>query len=226
METGMESFKGKLDALHGNLTTWQEKHDGRLRETDARLLIIEQKITAPTGGGGGGNGETKVAPRDPKTNIPILGREHKMLDNLPGERRGLDGGRYFKGLITGNWEGAGEEHKAFSELSGGAGGYTLPLEIAAQFIDFARNASACIRAGATTYPMTGSSLRVPVLIQDLVASWKQELADVQDAGGELDKYDAVPKTLAGATLISVELFEDAPQLFQFLATAFGRSMGQ
>jgi HK97 family phage major capsid protein len=208
---------GKIDKLVKDFT-----------EVNSRLLCIEQKLTAPRGGGvgNGGNGETKAAPRDPQTGIPILGREHKMLENLPGERKGLDAGRYFRGLITGFWEGAGEEHKAFSELSGGAGSYALPLEISAQFIDFARNASACVRAGATTYPMTGSSLRIPVLVQDLVASWKQELADVQDAGGELDKHDAVPKTLAGSALISVELFEDAPSLFQFLAGAFGRSMGQ
>jgi HK97 family phage major capsid protein len=194
---------------------------------DARFLAIEQKLTAPRGGAGnGGNGETKAAPRDPQTGIPILGREHKMLDNLPGERKGLDAGKYLRGLITGNWEQAGEERKAFSESSGSAGSYALPVEISAQFIDFARNASQCVRAGATTYPMTGSTLRIPVLVQDLVATWKQELADIQDAGGALDKHDAVPKTLVGTALISVELFEDAPGLFAFLGDAFGRSMGQ
>ena len=130
------------------------------------------------------------------------------------------------GVITNDWAGAAEERKTFSELTGPAGQYALPLEVSAQFIDFARNASACVRAGAITYPMNQSTLRIPVLSQDLVSSWKQELADVQDVGGQIDKHDAAAHTLAGSALVSVELFEDAPGLVAFLQSAWGRSMGQ
>jgi HK97 family phage major capsid protein len=206
----------KIGGIEEGLRTFIGEHK-------ARLLAIEQRMTAPRVGDDTPS-EVK-APIDPQTKMPILGRQHKMWDNLP-EKRGLDAGKYFKGLITGSWEGAPEERKSFDEATGAAGAYVLPLEIAAQFIDFARNASACVRAGATTYPMMGNSLRVPVLTQDLTATWKAELADIQDAGGMLDKHDAVPKTLAGTVLVSVELFEDAPSLFAFLQGAFGRSMGQ
>ena len=220
MTTSLESMEDALKSFIG-------RHDKERSELKARMLTMEQHITAPSLQGVDTGSETKtMAPRDPQTGMPILGRQHKMVDNLPGEKRGLDAGRYFKGLLTGSWEGAPEERKSFNEASGAAGAYVLPLEIAAQFIDFARNASACVRAGATTYPMTGNSLRIPVLTQDLTASWKAELDDIDDAGGMLDKHDAAPKTLAGTALVSVELFEDAPALFNFLQGAFGRSMGQ
>jgi HK97 family phage major capsid protein len=226
MPTVDEHF-GKLE---GELKSFIGRNSKANAEQDLRLIAIEQRLTAPTGLGGSdtihSDSNSGPAPKDLATGIPILGKSHRLVDNLPESKRGLDAGKFLKGFITGSWEGAPEERKRFNEASGAAGGYALPLEIAAQFIDYARNASACVRAGASTVPMTGSALRIPVLTQDMTATWKQELADIQDAGGLLEKFDAAPKTLVGTALISVELFEDAQGLFNFLQAAFGRSMGQ
>jgi HK97 family phage major capsid protein len=223
----VEELFGKLE---GELKSFVGRHSKANAEQDCRLRAIEQKLTAPSLGGSEYLPESKStgpAPKDQKTGLPILNKSHRLAENLPpGEVRGLDAGKYLRGLITNDWAGAPEERKTFSELSGASGGYTLPLEVSAQFIDFARNASACVRAGAVTYPMTQSTLRIPVLAQDLVSSWKLELADIQDVGGLIDKHDATPHTLAGSALVSVELFEDAPALVSFLQSAWGRSMGQ
>ena len=219
-----------LEAIEQELKSFIGRNDRKRSEFEARMLHVEQRLTAPTGGlsGPGTESQSKEgpAPRDQKTGLPILRKSHRLADNLPSENRGLDAGKYLRGLITNDWTGAPEERKTFSELTGAAGQYALPLEVSATFIDFARNASACIRAGAVTYPMTQATLRIPVLTQDLVSSWKQELADVEDVGGTLDKHDAAAHTLAGSALVSVELFEDAPALVSFLQNAWGRSMGQ
>lgn len=219
-----------LEAIEQELKSFIGRNDRKRSEFETRMLHIEQRLTAPTGGlsGPGTESQSKEgpAPRDQKTGLPILTKSHRLTDNLPSENRGLDAGKYLRGVITNDWAGAPEERKTFSELTGAAGQYALPLEVSATFIDFARNASACIRAGAVTYPMTQATLRIPVLTQDLVSSWKQELADVEDVGGTLDKHDAAAHTLAGSALVSVELFEDAPALVSFLQNAWGRSMGQ
>jgi len=225
------AFSEKMSSIEGSLKSFIGRNDRARAEHEARMLALEQRLTAVRGSGSGPGAESEStagpAPRDHKTGLPILTKRHRLADNLPtGESRGLDAGKYLRGLITNDWSGAPEERKTFSELTGAAGQYALPLEVSAQFIDFARNASACIAAGAVTYPLTQATLRIPVLTQDLVSSWKQELADVQDVGGTIDKHDATAHTLAGSALVSVELFEDAPALIAFLQNAWGRSMGQ
>jgi HK97 family phage major capsid protein len=225
----MPNLETTLATVEQDLKSFIGRNSRTNAEQDARLIAIEQKLTAPRGGSEylPESKSAGPAPKDQKTGLPILTKSHRLADNLPpGEVRGLDAGKYLRGVITNDWTGAVEERKTFSELTGAAGAYTLPFEVSAQFIDFARNASACVRAGAITYPMNQSTLRIPVLSEDLVSSWKQELADVQDVGGQIDKHDATPHTLAGSALVSVELFEDAPGLVAFLQSAWGRSMGQ
>jgi HK97 family phage major capsid protein len=196
-------------------------------EQKARLLIVEQALTAPNKGGTYTESKA-IAPRDAMSGMPILSKSHKFVDNMPAgfEKKGLDIGRLLKGMVTGNWTGAAEEKKSMSETSGPAGQYTLPLEISAMWIDFARAASVCVAAGANSLPLTSSTLRVPVLASDIVCSWKQELDTVPDVSPVLDKVDATAHTLAGELLVSMELFEDSAMVGDIITSAFTRSMGQ
>ena len=165
-----------FESIERDLKSFVGRHDKNQSEFSARMLAVEQRLTTNLSGSGPGSQSESTAgpaPKDQKTGLPILTKSHRLADNLPGENRGLDAGKYLRGLITNDWSGAPEERKTFSELTGAAGQYALPLEVAASFIDFARNASACIRSGAVTYPMTGATLRIPVLTQDLVSTWKQ-----------------------------------------------------
>ena len=218
-----------FESIEQELKSFIGRHDRATAETKSRLLALEQRATAPAGLGDDTGSESKtIAPRDRQSGMPILTKSHKFGDNLPAgyEKRGLDFGKMLKGMVTGNWSEAGEERKALSEASGGAGGYLLPTEVAAQWIDFARANSVCVAAGARSLPMGGSQLRIPVLSTDVVCTWKQEMADVQEVSPALDKVDATAHTLAGELIVSMELFEDAPMIGDIVQSAFSRSMGQ
>src|SRR6266853_2211543 len=99
-----------LENVEQELKSFIGRHDRATAETKSRLLAVEQRITAPRSFGDDTGSETKaIAPKDPQTGTPILSKNHRLSDNLPGEKRGLDPGKYLRGLITGSWEGAPEE---------------------------------------------------------------------------------------------------------------------
>ena len=121
-------------------------------ETSARLLVIEQHLASPGGGGRSSQSETIAetkAPIDPKSGLPVLSHKHKLLDNLPPsvERRGLDLAKFLRGCVTGNWTGAIEERKTLDETTNPSGGYLLVPELSAAFIDFMRAAKRWVEAG-------------------------------------------------------------------------------
>jgi len=197
--------------------------DRKAAEHGARLLAIEQALTAQ-GAGGASREICERAPTDAATGMPILSRKHRFADNLPAEMRSqepLDMNVLWRGILCNRWPSREcPERKALGEASGSAGGYTLPLEISAQYIDFARANSVCIQSGAQTLPMTNATLRVPVLASDPVSTWKQENAPLTDTSITLDKRDATAKTLMSWLYMSVELAEDSPLISQIVSNAF------
>jgi len=207
-----------------------EKLGATSRELSARLLTVEQSLVSRVGGGPApGSAEFgPPAPLDPATGMPILSKEHKFAGNLPrveGEQQQLDSDVMWRGILTNRWPSRDcPEKKALAESSPSGGGYTLPLPVAAMFIDLARAASVCIAAGAQTLPVESSILRIPVLAGDVACTWKQENADVNVSDVLLDKRDAVPHTLIGLLYMSLELAEDSPLIGQIVNESFARSM--
>ena len=222
----------KLSAMEVDLKDFIGRHQGKSKEVDARLLTIEQEIVGHRFVSGGSRSQEIVerALIDPSSGMPILGKSHKFADNLPHanhEQPRLDMNTLWRGILCNKWPSRDcAERKALSESSGSGGGYTLPLEVAATFIDFARANSVCIAAGAQTLPMDNATLRVPVLASDIICSWKAENADVAEVTPTLDKRDAVAHTLIGLLHMSIELAEDSPLISQIVTNAFAKSMGQ
>ena len=84
----------------------------------------------------------------------ILQKQHKLADRHPprgGEP--LDIAKALRGLLTTDWTGAEMEQRAMSVGSLPGGGYTVPAELSAMWIDMARAKAVCIAAGAGTIPM-------------------------------------------------------------------------
>jgi HK97 family phage major capsid protein len=197
------------------------------KESSMRLLAVEQRLSAPRGQGGPREDPGQKAPIDEQSGLPILTKAHKVIDNLPDgeERKGLDLGRFLRGVATGSWQGAAEERKSLDESSNATGGYLLTPELSADFIDQMRAKMVCIAAGARTIPMSTSTLRVPTLNTDITASWKAELATIATAAPDFGAVTATAHTLAGyIPLISVELFEDSDLVSQMVTQAFARNM--
>jgi len=202
----------ELKSFTTDVRTSLEKLDNQSREATARLLALEQAVVARRDFGPRNQASVEKAPRDAATGMPILGKSHKFADNLPERANGetLDLDVMWRGILTNRWPSRDcPERKALAESSPSGGGYTLPLPVAATFIDFARANSVCVAAGAQTLPIESSILRIPVLSADVAAAWKAENADITQTYPMLDKRDATPHMLAGLLYMSIELAEDS-----------------
>ena len=174
-------------------------------------------------GGPGGK-----APVDPNSGLPILGREHRMLDNMAfegGRPPHLDFGKWCRGAATGNWTDAPEEHRALT-VAGTSGGLVLPEILGAEIIDLARANVVCIQAGARTIPLSTGKATLPTLTSDVVGAWQAgENVDIATTAPVIGPTQVVTHTLACyIPQISVQLYEDAPDaLGSMLKDAFTRS---
>jgi HK97 family phage major capsid protein len=218
--------------LLDKLTSFGDAFESFKTKQNERLFAIEQRLGAPTGGPGGpGNPSPGLkAPIDPVLRTPILSKEHKLIDNLVplpggGERPKLDFGKWLKGAVTGNWDGAPEERKALT-TAGTDGALVVPDILGAEIIDLARANIVCIAAGARTVPLSTGKATLPTLLSDVVGAWQQgENVDIATTTPEIGPTDVVTHTLACyIEKVPVQLFEDATSLLgAMLSDAFIRS---
>lgn len=137
----------------------------------------------------------------------------------------LDFGRWFKGMVTNNWEGASAEFQA-SQNSGTdtGGGYLVPAPLSERVIDLARNQARTIQAGAMTVPMTSSSLTMANVTQDPTASWTAENATAAESDMAFGAIKMYAHTLVCLVRISIELIEDASNLSAVLNNAMAQAL--
>lgn len=123
--------------------------------------------------------------------------------------RGLDAGRYLRGLFTGDWSGADAERRAMAEGTLATGGYAVPSTIAAQIVDLARNKTRVLQAGATLVPMASRVVNVPVWAGDVTPAWRAENAPVVEDDAALGSVRLSARSLAAITKASLELMQDS-----------------
>jgi HK97 family phage major capsid protein len=141
------------------------------------------------------------------------------------EDTGLSFDKYVRGLVTGDWQGAERERKAYqlamSEGTATAGGHLVPTPLAGRIIDLARNQMRVMQAGATTVPMTSQTLKIARLTGEGTPAWKSENAAITDADLAFDAVTFTARTLVRLVKVSVELFEDAdPSSEDVIAQSF------
>jgi HK97 family phage major capsid protein len=150
--------------------------------------------------------------------------ETRGLPGFTPEARALSFDRLVRGLVTGDWQGADAEQRAVSESPFTAGGHMVPTPVAATVIDKARNASRVFQAGATTIPMTSSSLKYPRLVTEATPAWRNEAAAITDQAMTFDAVTFTAQTMAMLVKISLELFEDAPNADDVIANSFAQQI--
>jgi HK97 family phage major capsid protein len=128
--------------------------------------------------------------------------------------------KYLKGMVTGDWTGAGRELKAMTEGTGSAGGYLVPTLLSADLIDLARNQTRVLQAGAKVIPMANRTVDVPKWVTDPTAAWHTEDAAISPSDGVIGKITLTAQALASLTKVSRELLEDAPGIEDELRNAF------
>jgi HK97 family phage major capsid protein len=144
----------------------------------------------------------------------------KLPDGIQASE--LSFGRFVRAVVTGNWSRAQAEKRALAGASDVGGGYLVPPILSGDVIDLARNNSVCFKAGALTLPMTSSTLSIAKLTQDIVPAWKQENAPGAFADAQFGSVKLQSRTLMALASLSVELFEDAPNIEQLIETSLAK----
>jgi HK97 family phage major capsid protein len=154
----------------------------------------------------------------------FLEKSDRFIDHVPGRtNETLSLARIASGLATGNWNGKEAERAALATTPNSSGGYALPLEVLG-FVDFARDASVCVQAGARTIALDGKAT-IPVIASDPEGTWHAENAEESESDIVFEGRSLQPHTAYCALRGSVELFEDAAMLDVALTNALRGSLG-
>lgn len=99
----------------------------------------------------------------------------------------------------------------------------IPIPVAADVIDKARNFARVIQAGARTIPMTSQTLKYPRLTTDAPASSRNEAATISDQALVFDAVTFTAQSLATMVKISWEMIEDTdPASIQVVENSFAK----
>jgi HK97 family phage major capsid protein len=126
----------------------------------------------------------------------------------------------LRGIVLGDWDGAEPERRAMSESVLSGGGYLLPTVLSSQMIDLARNEARVMQAGARVFPMANRTLDVAKWVSDPSMAWHTEAATISPSDATIGKITLSAQALAGLTLVSRELLEDASEVDTELRRAF------
>lgn len=157
----------------------------------------------------------------PESAIALRSNE-KMTDRVPmTERKHLDLGKYIRGAVTGNWNGAAEERSAFSTT---ATGVIIPQILSAQIIDRARELSLFTSANVPVIPMETNNITIARVSSDPVFEFKEELAEASESSFSLDSVELKAKTAYGYCYVSLEAINSAQNLGDIILQVFGQAM--
>lgn len=150
-----------------------------------------------------------------------LKRNESFLSRFDVQKKGLDLGKYIRGIATGNWAGAEEERSAVDTSAMGA---VIPVELAGKIIDYARNKSLFTLAGVPVYPMKSNSLKIGRVANDPVFSFKGEGETGSDAGFDLEAVTLNAKTAYGYAYVTLEALHSAENLTDILYKVFSQAL--
>lgn len=156
--------------------------------------------------------------------IPVLAPDEEIRSDFKPEEANLSIGKFLKGIVTGDWRDAEAEHRTMLEGTLSAGGYMVPTPLSNQLINRARNKAAVFQAGARTVPMEASTLKMARNAGDFSAYWRAENAAITTSDMTFEQVTLTAKTLAAYGKISVELFEDAPNVDQVVSESIASAL--
>jgi len=144
----------------------------------------------------------------------------RAAGDVPEDQPELSLQRYIRGLVTGEWRDADSERRAMAEGVLATGGYLVPTQLSAQIIDLARAQTRVLQAGARLVPMATKRVDIAKWVGDPTAAWHTEAAVIAPSDAAIGKVELDAKALAGLTVVSRELIEDAAEVDARLREAF------
>ena len=200
--------------LHGKLFVAEEKERGQMK-------INEDIRNARQQSTGSGSEFLDVA-----TGLPVraLANSQRVSD-----ADDISPGRVVASMLLNEPEIMNrDEREIFAQQSGGSdtgGGYLLPSPVSERFVDLARSASVCMRAGAQTLAMDTSELSIARLTSDASPVWREELVAVTSSDVAFDKITLRPKVVAAIIPVSIELLEDAANAAAIIESSLQAQLG-
>jgi HK97 family phage major capsid protein len=107
-----------------------------------------------------------------------------------------------------------------------SGGSIVPSIISSRFIDLARAASVCVRAGAESIDLPGAELKIGRIVTDPTVHWRAEAAAIGASTPVFGALTMRPKVAAVLIPLSLEWVEDSVNGSQVIEQAVSRVLGQ
>jgi len=146
-----------------------------------------------------------------KNNLVELRSYIRSQGKLLSPNKELNAGKYFYGLISGDWRDAPNEFQLRAlTTEAGSGGVFVPEEISSEIIFKALNKAQCVKAGISIVSMDSKTKVIPKQASEVETEWKKEGIQFSKS----TNLTFVPLTLTCKTLmalieLSVELAEDS-----------------
>ncbi|KAF5030391.1 Phage capsid family protein [anaerobic digester metagenome] len=203
-----------------------------LADLDTRLAVMEDLAKRK-----GGN--DKVPPLGaPAGTAPIRDGEVRIL--APGDKLAdtcrrdlpegiradeLSLGRAIRAMVLNDWSDAKAERAVMVEATSGLGGVLVPEPMSATVLDLARNSAVVMQAGASTVPMTSSTLKLCKTSQDVTAYWRAEGEAITASDMAFEPMTLTAKVLAALVTVSIELIEDAANVQGLIEASIASALG-
>lgn len=150
-----------------------------------------------------------------------LKRGESFASRFEVQNKGLDLGKYIRGVVTGDWNGATEERNAYTTSAMGA---LIPAEISGRVIDYAREISIFTRAGVPIYPMKTKTLNLARVSRDPEFKFKEEGKEGTALDWELEAVTLDAKTVYGYAEVSLEAILNSHNLTNTLIQVFSSAI--
>jgi len=226
--------KDELETLDKEIAAAEKeirRHDVLARDEERGRTVFTRRVHEPVRGSDSDDYRPGTVWRDFKT-----GKEYRALTPRESVREALghDGedvsfGRFFHGLVTGDWTHAPAEQRLLQVGNFTAGGALVPAPLSTQLIDLARSRSVVINMGAQTIPMDSATLDVACVTGDPTVTWfggdEVRTAGIPESQGTFGRKTFYSQTLAIIERIAIELFEDAMNFPQVAEEQIGKAAG-
>ena len=229
-----KDFLAKCEKDHNGLTADEKSHFDELHGTAEKLKSQIEHDEAPANPElikalkqGSGWALEQNRPQQAKTDYPKFrdGNGQEIVARASGQNfsdKPLDGelGHAIHNLLRGDIQ------NVQVGSTDSSGGYLLTPELSTRFIDLARSASVCMRAGAITIPMSTSDMVIAGLSADATSYWRPETAAVTSSDTTFKSIILKAKTLACIVPVSIEILEDSANAGSIIEAALRAAMAQ
>lgn len=218
-ERKVNSFAGERDANDKEIEKC-EKELEELRAEQKRLNDNAPKLNPGAGESGRNGGNYRGM-----ENIVLRSNESLFeRKNFSPEEKGLNLGKYVRGMVTGRWQDAEQERAAM--LTSGANAL-IPAPLYSNIVDKARNLSVFTASGVPTVVMETNNLTVAKIKEDLQVAFKAEGEKATESTPlELEGVTLNSKTIYGYAYVSMEAIQSAQNLDAILTDSFGKAVAE